>query len=83
VLGSLFYGVILGIFLVAFYRRRVGATAVFISAIITEIGVIILNILSRKGIVSLSFLWFNVVGAIGVILISEIIQSFIKRDKTA
>ncbi|HVV07072.1 MAG TPA: sodium:solute symporter [Puia sp.] len=74
VLGSLFYGVILGIFLVAFYRKRVGATAVFISAIIVEAGVIFLNILSRKGIVPLSFLWFNVVGAIGVILLSEIIQ---------
>jgi Na+/proline symporter len=74
VLGSLFYGVILGIFLVAFYRKRVGATAVFISAIIVEAGVIFLNILSRKGIVPLSFLWFNVVGAIGVILLSEVIQ---------
>lgn len=74
VLGSLFYGVILGIFLVAFYRKKVGATAVFISAIIVEAGVIFLNILSRKGIVPLSFLWFNVVGAIGVILLSELIQ---------
>ncbi|HEY4206011.1 MAG TPA: sodium:solute symporter [Puia sp.] len=79
VLGSLFYGVILGIFLVAFYRKRVGATAVFISAIITETGVIFLNVLSRKGIVSLSFLWFNVVGAIGVILLSEIIQMIRSR----
>ncbi|HEY8968751.1 MAG TPA: sodium:solute symporter [Puia sp.] len=74
VLGSLFYGVILGIFLVAFYRKRVGGTAIFISAIIVEAGVIFLNILSRKGIVPLSFLWFNVVGAIGVILLSEVIQ---------
>jgi len=74
VLGSLFYGVILGIFLVAFYRKRVSGTAVFISAIIVEAGVIVLNILSRKGIVPLSFLWFNVVGAVGVILISELIQ---------
>jgi len=74
VLGSLFYGVILGIFLVAFYRKRVGGTAIFISAIIREAGVIFLNILSRKGIVPLSFLWFNVVGAIGVILLSEVIQ---------
>jgi Na+/proline symporter len=74
VLGSLFYGVILGIFLVAFYRKRVGGTAIFISAIIVEAGVIFLNILSRKGIVPLSFLWFNVVGAIGVMLLSEVIQ---------
>jgi SSS family transporter len=74
VLGSLFYGVILGVFLVAFYRKRVGATAVFISAIVVEAGVIFLNILSRKGIVPLSFLWFNLVGAVGVLLLSELIQ---------
>jgi len=74
VLGSLFYGVILGIFLVAFYRKRVSGTSVFISAIIVEAGVIFLNILSRKGIVPLSFLWFNVVGAVGVILLSEVIH---------
>jgi len=74
VLGSLFYGVILGIFLVAFYRKKVGATAVFISAIIIEALVILLNVLSRKGIISLSFLWFNVVGAAGVVLLSEAIQ---------
>jgi len=74
VLGSLFYGVILGIFLVAFYRRRIGGTAVFISAVIVEIGVIVLNILSQKGIVPLSFLWFNVVGAVGVVMLSEVLQ---------
>lgn len=75
VLGSLFYGVILGIFLVAFYRKRVGGVAVFISAVIVEIAVVVLTILSRQGIVHLSFLWFNVVGAIGVVVLSEIIQS--------
>ncbi|HTI10006.1 MAG TPA: sodium:solute symporter [Puia sp.] len=74
VLGSLFYGVILGIFLVAFYRKKVGGTAVFISAVIVEIAVVVLTILSRKGIIHLSFLWFNVVGAIGVVLLSEGIQ---------
>jgi len=74
VLGSLFYGVILGIFLVAFYRKKIGGTSVFISALIVEAGVIILNILSRKGVVPLSFLWFNVVGAIGVVLLSEAIH---------
>ena len=74
VLGSLFYGVILGIFLVAFYRKKTGGMAVFISAVIVEIAVVILTILSRKGIIHLSFLWFNVVGAIGVVLLSEVIQ---------
>ncbi|MHA4810707.1 sodium:solute symporter family protein [Flavitalea flava] len=80
-LGSLFYGVILGIFLVAFYRKKTGGTSVFISAVVIEIGVIILNILSRKGIVPLSFLWFNVVGAVGVVLLSEGIELFRKKRK--
>jgi len=79
VLGSLFYGVILGIFLVAFYRKRIGGHAVFISAVIVEIGVVILTVLSRKGIVPLSFLWFNVVGAVGVVLLSEVLQLFMKK----
>ena len=82
VLGSLFYGVILGIFLVAFYRKKVGATAVFTSALIIETGVIILNILNKKGIIHLSFLWFNVVGAIGVVLLSEVLQPFMKKGPT-
>jgi SSS family transporter len=81
VLGSLFYGVILGVFLVAFYRKKVGGTAVFISALIVEAGVIILNILSRKGIVSLSFLWFNLVGAVGVVLLAELIHRLFYSSK--
>jgi SSS family transporter len=81
VLGSLFYGVILGIFLVAFYRRRIGGSAVFISALIVQMAIIVLNVLSRKGIVSLSFLWFNVVGAIGVVLLSELLQPLMKRPQ--
>ena len=76
VLGSMFYGVILGIFLVAFYRRRTGARAVFISAVVAEIGVIVLSVLGNRGIVPLSFLWFNVVGAVGVVLLSEVLQVF-------
>jgi len=72
-LGSLFYGVILGIFLVAFYRKKIGGTAVFVSAVIVESFVILLNILNNKGIVHLSFLWFNVVGAVGVVILSELI----------
>ncbi len=74
VLGSLFYGVILGIFLVAFYIKKVTATPVFISALITEAFVICIHILNQKDIVNISFLWLNAIGAIGVILISLILQ---------
>jgi solute:Na+ symporter, SSS family len=73
-LGSLFYGVILGIFLVAFYLKRVGATAVFISAVTVEIFVIGIHILNQKGIVNISFLWLNAIGALGVIFLSLLVQ---------
>jgi solute:Na+ symporter, SSS family len=81
VLGSLFYGVILGIFLVAFYRKKIGGQAVFISAVIMETGVIVLTVLSRKGIVPLGFLWFNVIGAVGVVLLSELLQPLMRRPQ--
>jgi Na+/proline symporter len=74
VLGSLFYGVILGIFLVAFYLKKVGSTPVFISALITEIFVISIHVLNQKGIVNISFLWLNAIGALGVVLLSLILQ---------
>jgi SSS family solute:Na+ symporter len=79
VLGSLFYGVILGVFLVAFYRRRTGGLAVFISAVVVEIGVIMLGVLGKKGIVPLGFLWLNVVGAVGVVVLSEVLQALMGR----
>jgi len=79
VLGSMFYGVILGIFLVAFYRRRTGGRAVFISAVVVETGVIVLGVLGKKGIVPLGFLWLNVVGAVGVVLLSEVLQAVMKK----
>jgi Na+/proline symporter len=80
VLGSLFYGVILGVFLVAFYRKRIGGQAVFISAVVVEAGVIALDILGKKGIVPLSFLWYNAVGAIGVIVLSEVLQACMRKS---
>lgn len=65
VLGSLFYGTILGIFLVAFYFKRVHGQAIFYAAIIAEILVIIIYALHI-----VSFLWLNLIGAVLVILIA-------------
>ena len=76
VLGSLFYGVILGIFLVAFYVKKVGANPVFISAVIVEIFVVTIHTLNQKGILNISFLWLNAIGALGVILLSLLLQGF-------
>jgi hypothetical protein len=76
VLGSLFYGVTLGIFLVAFYFRKIGPTAVFISAVIVEIFILSTPYLNQAGIINISFLWLNGIGALGVILLSLALQSF-------
>jgi SSS family solute:Na+ symporter len=74
VLGSLFYGVILGIFLVAFYFKRISATPVFFSAVIVEIFVVSIHIMDQEDIVHVSFLWLNAIGALGVILLSMFLQ---------
>ncbi|MBW0177985.1 sodium:solute symporter [Sediminibacterium sp.] len=79
VLGSLFYGVILGIFLVAFYMKRVKANAVFASAIIGELIVIAFFLLDKYNIIGLGFLWLNVVGALAVVLLAAIFQLFQRR----
>src|SRR5690606_32426342 len=55
ILGSLFYGTILGIFLVAFYMKKVKGEAVFIAAILTEVCIIWIYLANI-----ISFLWLNV-----------------------
>ena len=79
-LGSIFYGTILGIFLVAFFLKRVGASAVFISSIIVECLVILTHILTQKGFISLSYLWLTLLGALSVVLLSWIINPLFKRE---
>jgi SSS family solute:Na+ symporter len=67
VLGSLFYGPILGIFLVAFYFKKINGPLVFIAAILSEITVIAVYEFDV-----VSFLWLNVIGAAAVIIFSVI-----------
>ncbi len=75
ILGSLFYGVILGIFLVAFGIKFIRGNAVFIAAIIAELLVILIYKLDV-----VSFLWLNVIGAVLVMLLAILIQiAFIRR----
>jgi SSS family transporter len=76
ILGSLFYGTILGIFLSAFYLKKVGATAVFISALLAEAAVLACFIFS-----GISFLWYNVIGCLLVLMLSPILTFFMERDR--
>ena len=75
ILGSLFYGTILGIFLVAFYVKKVNGNAVFIAAVITEIIVFacwIWNVMA--------FLWLNVLGCLMVVIIALLIEILSKQS---
>ncbi len=68
VLGSLFYGVILGVFLVAFFLKRIrSGHVVFVSALLAELLVLTVYILTRTGIFKMGFLWLNPIGAFGVL----------------
>ncbi len=76
ILGSLFYGVILGIFLVAFWIKRVGAGAVFWAAVLAELLVFVIY---KSDIVS--FLWLNVIGALLVIVFALLFQLFRSKHR--
>ncbi len=69
ILGSLFYGTILGIFLVAFSRHVVRGTAVFLAAIVAE--AIVVGVFLGTDI---SFLWYNVIGCVSVVLLAAVLQ---------
>lgn len=71
ILGSLFYGTILGIFLVAFYMKKISGTAVFFAALISEAFIIY----AWKTNLT-AFLWLNVMGCLAVMALGFLIQRF-------
>lgn len=74
ILGSLFYGTILGVFLVAFYFKKVNGNAVFYAALLTEIAVVIAWLTNFA-----AFLWLNVIGCLLVIGFALVLNSFLKK----
>lgn len=75
VLGSLFYGTILGIFVVAFYMKKFGGNAVFWAAVISEILVVAIYIADI-----ISFLWLNVIGCLLVVLFTLLLHYILPRE---
>jgi solute:Na+ symporter, SSS family len=82
IVGSLFYGTILGIFLVAFYIKKVKGNAVFIAAVIGELAVLACYFFFYDEI---AFLYYNIIGCVIVVLLSVIASQFDKEEvkKTA
>ena len=65
VLGSLFYGTILGIFLVAFYLKKTGGTPTFWAAVVSEL--VVITVFQMNVV---SFLWLNVIGCLSVVILA-------------
>ncbi len=73
ILGSLFYGTILGIFLVAFFLPRVGGSAVFIAALISQVAIFAMHF----GPVEVAFLWYNLIAPAIVVALALLLQPLV------
>ena len=74
IVGSIFYGTVLGIFLVGFYIKFIKATAIFYGAVISQLFIFFIYYLDV-----VSFLWLNFIGALLTIVFAGLIQiSFLK-----
>ncbi len=92
IVGSLFYGSILGIFMVAFFMKKIGAKAVFWAGIAGEMAVISIFVIDRYNLslsifnhvfsIKIAYLWLNLVGCVLVMLLALAFQhSLFKKDK--
>ncbi|NVK48208.1 MAG: sodium:solute symporter [Cyclobacteriaceae bacterium] len=81
-LGSLFYGTILGIFLVGFFMKWVKGSAVFLGALLSQLLILIIHFKNGVGLWGftwdIGFLWYNAIGCLSVMLFATIIQIFKK-----
>ena len=82
-LGSLFYGSILGVFLVAFFFKKIiNGSVVFYATLITQLLIFAIYIPAKLKIIGLGFLWLNPIGAFGVIIISLLLNSVMSKKGT-
>ena len=81
-IGSLFYPIVLGIFIVAFFFRQIKGNAVFISAVISQCIIIFihyLNTIESAGVFTMGYLWYNAFGCLLVIALGAILQFSLDR----
>ena len=76
-------GGIAGYFLIESTFKRIGGRATFIGAIISQIIIITVYVLDKNGIVSIAYLWLNLIGCILVIFLSYLIQQMRGKELTA
>jgi len=79
ILGSLFYGTILGIFLVAFFFKFIKQTALLVGAFTGQVLVLVLHMLTVYEVIDLGYLWYNVIGSSVVIGVSMLVQTVLPK----
>lgn len=90
IIGSLFYGTILGIFLVAFFLKRIGGRATFIAALIAEALILLIYWLSTREtwiligdtwyLFKIAYLWLNLIGCALVMFFAWGLQAILGRE---
>ena len=75
IIGSVFYGTILGIFLVAIFIKQIKGKAIFLAAVLSEAFIIFLFYQD-----AVSFLWLNLIGAVFTILLGFIFQKILNEE---
>src|SRR5205807_10492776 len=78
ILGSVFYGSILGLFLAAFFIRRVTGSAAFFAALLAQTLVFVLFATANIG-----YLWYNFIGCAAVLIVAPVLQQTIFRGTEA
>ncbi|AXB57921.1 sodium:solute symporter [Flavobacterium fluviale] len=81
IIGSIFYGTVLGIFLVGFYLRKVQAKPMFISAIISQLTIFVIYYFMIYSQEKLGYLWLNFIGAILTIVLALLLQFLFFKGK--
>ena len=81
IIGSIFYGTILGIFLVAFFFKSISGSAVFFGAILAELLVITCHVLNEMNVIDLGYLWYNAIGLAATIIFSFLLQTVLRDEK--
>ncbi len=82
-LGSIFYGPILGVFLVAlFFKKITNGNAVFYATLLTQLLIFSIYIPAKLKLIGLGFLWLNPIGAFGVIIFAIILNPIMQKRKS-
>jgi solute:Na+ symporter, SSS family len=79
IIGSIFYGNILGVFLMAFFVKKMSSNAVFFAAIINQLLVIGLFLMDKYEIINLPYLWLNFVGCVTVMTIAFFLNLILNK----